>query len=116
MKTWIKRLIGVGAALALGGAVAATYAPRPLPVDAELVDRGPLRIEVEADGKTQVKRRFVLSAPITGVLARPTLRPGDAVKEGAALLTMTPVAPPLLDVRSRAQAEAQVKVAVATRA
>ena len=26
MKTWIKRLIGVGAALALGGAVAATPA------------------------------------------------------------------------------------------
>lgn len=116
MKTWIKRVIGAAAALALGGAIAYSYAPRPLPVDAELVDRGPLRVEIEADGKTRVRQRFVLSAPITGVLARPALRPGDAVKEGAPLLTMTPVAPPLLDLRSRAQAEAQVKVAVAMRA
>jgi HlyD family secretion protein len=115
MKTWIKRIVGVTVALAVGGAVAYSYVPRPLPVDAETVERGPLRIEVEADGKTQVKHRFVLSAPITGVLARPSLRAGDAVKEGAALLEMAPVAPPLLDVRSRAQAEAQVKVAVAMR-
>ncbi|MFO0756537.1 MAG: HlyD family efflux transporter periplasmic adaptor subunit [Byssovorax sp.] len=116
MKTWIKRSIGVLAALGVAAGVAYSYAPKPLPIDAETVDRGPIRVEVEGDGKTRVQHRYTVSAPITGVLSRPELRAGDPVKEGAPILDITPVASPLLDVRSRAQAEAQVKVAVAMRA
>jgi HlyD family secretion protein len=60
-----------------------------------------------------VKDRYVLSAPLTGNVARMELDPGDAVDEGAVLARIVPIEPPLMDARSRAQAVAQVAAAQA---
>ncbi len=116
MKTWIKRVVSGVVGLGLAGLVAYAYAPKPLPVETALVDRGKLRVEVEADGQTRVKHRFIVSAPLAGIVARPELRAGDSIKQGDALVTITPIDPPLLDARSRAQAEAQVKLSRAAQA
>lgn len=116
MNKWIKRALWSVAGVVVAGSIGASYLPKPTPVEVELVGRGPLRVEVEADGQTQVKRRYVVSAPVSGVISRPEQRAGDAVKLGEPLLTLTPIEPPLLDARSRAQADAQVKVATAARA
>lgn len=116
MRTWIKRSLWITAGVVVAAAIGASYLPKPLPVETDAVGRGPLRVEVEADGSTRVKRRYVVSAPIGGVVSRPELRAGDPVAAGEPLVTISPIDAPLLDARSRAQADAQVKVATAARA
>jgi HlyD family secretion protein len=116
MNRWIKRSIGIAAGLLGLAAVAYSYVPKPAPVEIETASRGPLLVEVEADGQTRVKRRYVVQAPLGGVVSRPELRAGDAVKAGDPLVSLAPIEPPLLDARSRAQAEAQARAATAARA
>lgn len=104
---WV--LLGLGAAAAL----AAAFWPDPVRVEIASVARGPLVVTVDGEGKTRIRERFVLSAPVTGQMPRLELHPGDRVALGAKLVEIVPTEPPLLDERTRAQAEAQVKLAVA---
>ena len=88
-------------------AVAVLSALRPTPVTVETgaVTRGPLRVTIDEEGATRVRSRYVVSAPITGRLARPAVDAGDLVAAGAVVARLTPAA---LDPRSRAEAEAAV--------
>jgi HlyD family secretion protein len=61
---------------------------------------------------TRVKDRYVVSAPATGSLSRLLLEPGDEVKEGDRLTEIAPAVSPLLDERTRAQAEARLGAAL----
>ncbi|MEZ4250414.1 MAG: efflux RND transporter periplasmic adaptor subunit [Polyangiales bacterium] len=87
--------------------------PKPVPVDVAEVARGPLEVTIDEDGITRVKDRYVVSLPLTGSLGRLELRAGDAVSEGGVLARLEPMAPQLLDERSRTQAEARVAAAQA---
>jgi HlyD family secretion protein len=91
------------------------YGFRPQPVLVELVEvrHGPLQVTVEEEGKTRVKDRYVVSAPVAGFARRVELEVGDAVKQGQLLLSLEPLRPTVLDPRSRAEAEAQVAAAEA---
>lgn len=110
---WARRVIwgaiGVGVLAGLG------YALRPKPIEVEIVAarRETLVVTVDEDGKARVKDRFVVSAPLTGNLARIELHVGDEVTSGTVLARLVPIPSPLLDQRSRSQAEAQVAVATA---
>lgn len=112
-RRWVKRL--VLALLALGFLAAAVVAalPKPIPVETALVSSGPLVVTVNEDGVARVKDRYIVSAPLSGNLARIELDPGDSVKQGDVLLRILPLEAPLLDARSRSQAEAQVARALA---
>jgi HlyD family secretion protein len=102
--------------LFLGGVAAllvVAVMPKPIPVDAAEVTRGPLEVTIDEDGVTRVKDRYVVSLPLTGTLGRLELRAGDAVTESAVLARVEPLAPQLLDARSRSQAEARVAAAQA---
>ncbi|WP_437963870.1 HlyD family efflux transporter periplasmic adaptor subunit [Sorangium sp. So ce260] len=110
MKIARKILYAVLAAL-LAGAVALAFLPKPALVEASAVTRGPLVVTVDGDGRTRIKDRFVISAPVGGQMPRLELHPGDRVKLGAALTEIAPIDPPLLDARSRAQAEAHARSA-----
>jgi len=102
------------AAAIVGGLVFA-FIPRPLQVDLVKVDRGAVRVTVDEDGKTRIREKYVVSAPLNGRILRINLDPGDKVEAGKTLLTMIePRDPDLLDARSVAQAEARVKAAEAT--
>ncbi len=68
---------------------------------------------VEEDGRTRVRDRFVLSAPLAGRVPRSTLRAGDAVKAGQTLTTIAPNISPLLDPRVRQELEERVGAAQA---
>jgi len=68
---------------------------------------------VEEDGRTRVRDRFVLSAPLAGRVPRSTLRAGDAVKAGQTLTTIAPNISPLLDPRARQELEERVGAAQA---
>jgi HlyD family secretion protein len=85
----------------------------PVPVEGRPVIRAPLRVTVEEEGRTRVKDRFVISAPIAGYLQRIHLEVGDAVTQGQTLAVLEPLRPEVLDPRSRARAEAQVAAAEA---
>jgi HlyD family secretion protein len=98
----------------VGGAAAAVAAlrPKPVAVDAASVSRGALVVAIEENGVTRVKDRFVVSAPATGSLSRLRLEPGDPVKEGDLLAEIAPALSPLLDARTRAEAQARLGAAL----
>lgn len=104
-----------GVALVLLVLLGIAVAPRPVPVDLVTVERGALRVTLDHEGKTRVHDRFVVSAPVAGQVLRIELEPGDPVVAGKTVMaTFEPGVPPLLDVRSRAEAEARVRAARAT--
>lgn len=100
-------------ALAVAGGLAYGFLPRPVQVDVVAVGKGPLVVTVEEEGKTRVRDRYVISAPMTGFARRIDLEPGDPVKAGQVLAVIEPVRSDALDPRTRAQAAAQVKAATA---
>ena len=106
---------GFAAALAIGTGAATVFAlrPRPVPVDVATAVRGPLEVAIEESGTVRVKDKYVVSAPVSGSLARLALEPGDAVKEGDALAEIAPARSPLLDERARAESEGRLGAAVA---
>ena len=102
--------------LALVALVAWGLWPKPVVIETGTVARGPLTVRVSEEGKTRVRNRYVVAAPVAGKMRRVALKPGDDVKAGETILTaIEPVAPPLLDPRARAQAEAAVSAHEASR-
>jgi len=89
------------------------FMPRPVPVDIAKALRGPLTVTIEEEGKTRVKDRFVISAPVSGFMRRIELDVGDPVKKGQVVVELEPLRSAVLDPRSRAEAEAAVSAAEA---
>ena len=109
-----RRHLIVGGLLALV-ALAAYWMlrPRALLVEIAAVVEQPFTAIVEEDGRTRVRDRFVLSAPLSGRVPRSNLRAGDVVKVGQTLATITPNISPLLDPRVRQELEERVGAAQA---
>jgi HlyD family secretion protein len=83
------------------------FVPRPIPVETTRVTQGRLRATVNEEGKTRIKQRYVISAPVTGHLRRIPFKAGAEIEAGKTVLAVIdPVAPAMLDARSRALAEA----------
>jgi len=111
----MKRVVPIAIALCLVAALAYAFWPQPLPVDLAPVVRGPLEVTVDEEGKTRIKDRYVVSAPLAGRLRRIELREGDPIEAGKTLIAMIePGDPTLLDARSLAEAEARVRAAEAS--
>lgn len=108
-KRWI--LVGVGAAavlvvlmLGLNGSA--------VEVEVARVARDTLRVTVEEEGRTRVRDRYVVAAPVTGRLARIQAKEGATVRPGDVLarISSTPE-----DPRTRSVTEAQLLAAEARR-
>lgn len=99
-RAWIARVGWAVAGLAALGAIAWAFAPRPVDVETAAVTRGPFSKTIDEDGKTRVRERYVVSAPLAGQLLRVELKPGDAVEAGTLLATLVPSAPTLFDART----------------
>lgn len=106
----LKWLIAAGIITAL---VILALKPKAVEVDAATIVRGAMRLTVDEDGKTSVRQRYRIFAPLAGKLSRITLESGDAVKQGEVLAILDPETPTLLDPRARAQGEAAVRAAEA---
>jgi HlyD family secretion protein len=103
-RRWIPYVGG----LALVALIAFGLWPRPSPVEVARASIGSLRATVNEEGKTRIKQRFTVSAPVTGQLRRISLKAGAEVKAGYTVLAIVdPLPPALLDLRARAQAEAK---------
>lgn len=94
-RLWIGGVIALAVA-----ALAWAFAPRPLPVEAAEVRRAAFEQTIDEDGKTRVRERYMISAPLAGRLARIRLEPGDQVAAGKPVAQLTPTAPALLDART----------------
>lgn len=102
--------------LALASLIAWGLWPKPVIVETGVVARAPLTVHVSEEGKTRVRNRYVVAAPVAGRMRRVPLKPGDAVEAGKTVLTVIePVVAPLLDPRARVQAEAVVSMHEAAR-
>lgn len=107
----INRRFLLGAALVLALLAVALW-PQAITVEVGQVSRGPLVVTVDEEGETRVHDRFVVSAPVSGRVLRIDLEPGDAVVRGKTVIARVQAdAPPLLDARTRAEAEAAVDTA-----
>jgi HlyD family secretion protein len=96
-------------AIGLLGAIGWGFWPKPVVVETALVTRSPLTVRVAEEGKTRIRNRYVVAATVAGKMRRVPLKPGDEVKAGETVLTtIEPVSAPLLDARTREQAEAAV--------
>jgi HlyD family secretion protein len=101
----------IGLALLAALAVAALvwgFRPRPVAVEIGVVTRGPLAVVVEEEGRTRVRDRFEVSAPVPGFVRRLTLDVGDPVERGDVTAELEPLRSAVLDPRARAEAEARV--------
>lgn len=83
--------------------------PKPVEVETAAIQRGPLTVYVSEEGKTRIRNRYVISAPVSGQMQRVPFKAGDEITAGETLITsIEPSISPLLDPRARAQAEARV--------
>jgi HlyD family secretion protein len=90
--------------------------PKPIPVETAVVNRGPLTVSVLEEGKTRIRHRFAISPPVAGYLNRVALRAGAPIRAGETVLaTIEAEQSGFLDPRTRAEAEARVKAAEASR-
>jgi len=92
----------------IGSLIAIALWPSAVTVDLASVSRGPLVVTIDEEGRTRVRDRFVVAAPVTGRVLRIELEPGDRVARGDVVARLQPESPPLLDARMRAEANAAV--------
>jgi HlyD family secretion protein len=86
---------------------------QPVPVEAARVTVGPMQITVEEEGKTRLKTRYVISAPVAGHMTRIRWKEGDRIQSGGIVTVLAPPISALLDPRTREQGEARVRAAEA---
>jgi len=79
--------------LAIATLILLAWAFRPVPIRVEVgrVSVGALQVTVNAEGKTRVRDRFVITALANGHLDRITLNEGDLVQPGMVLAHLDPL-------------------------
>lgn len=116
MKTLTRKLPIVIVVLGIAALLAYGFREVPVEVDVVAVERGSFDITINDDGVTRIREKYVVSAPVAGKLHRIELDPGDEVDQGETILArLDPADPTLLDARAKAQAEARVRSATASR-
>jgi len=106
--------IALGVIVAIVAALAA-WALRPQPVAVEVaeVTRGVFEQAVVDDGKTRVRDRYVISAPLAGHVERIVLDAGDTVRHGQAVALLAPAVPAFHDARTERELRERIGAAEA---
>ena len=109
-----RRWLPYAGAAVLVALITAGLWPRPLPVETARTVVGSLRATVNEEGKTRIKQRYVVSAPVAGQLRRIPFKAGAEVRaDETVVAVIEPVSPTLLDARTRTATEAKRDTAVA---
>lgn len=98
-------IIAVAAAIA---SLLWAFMPKPAIVELAEVTHGQFEQTIDDDGKTRVRERYVVSAPLAGRVQRTKLKAGDSVARGDVVAIMQPAAPPLIDARTERELEERV--------
>lgn len=109
----VRRVLWSAVGAAVVAAVVVASMPRPVAVEVAVVRRGAMSVTIDEVAKARVRDRYVISSPLLGNAGRIELDPGDRIDPGQVLARITPMDAPMLDARSRAQAEARVLQAAA---
>ena len=111
----MKRILNIIVLLLVIGVVVALLTmwlrPDPLRVNVTKASRGPMRVTVDGEGKTRVRDRYLVAAPVAGRLRRINLRRGDKVIEHQLIAEIEPLPLAPLDPRQRAEAIGRVRAA-----
>jgi HlyD family secretion protein len=110
-KTW--SLIVAGLVLAALAIFTLLKGSRAVLVETANVVAEPFEAVIEEDGRTRVRDRFIVSAPLAGRTPRFPLRTGDVVNAGETLTNISPHISPLLEPRVRQELEEKVGTALA---
>ena len=89
------------------------FSPRPVTVEAAPVLQGRYEQAIEEDGRTRLKDRYTVSAPVAARVMRIALREGDRVAAGEPVAVLLPVLSALVDERSAREAAARHQAATA---
>ncbi len=107
----IRRIFMWAALVALVGWIGYGLRPQPVEIETGAVTRGPITVHVVEEGKTRIRNRYIISAPVAGLMRRVTYKAGDGVKAGETVLASIEAAPPvILDPRTRSEAEARLSM------
>ena len=110
-----RRIATVAALVVTGAIIAWAVMPGALPVETAVVSKGRFVATVDEDGKTRVRERYSVAAPLAGRLGRIRFKVGDQVKADDIVATIMPSPAPLMDPRSREEAEERLGMAEANR-
>jgi HlyD family secretion protein len=108
-----KYLLSGAAAIGVATLLAWAFAPRPVTVETTAVVQGHYEQAIEEDGRTRLRDRYTVSAPVAARVTRITLREGDTVAAGEPVAVLLPVMPSMIDERSAREATARHKAASA---
>ena len=106
-KTHLFWLAAIVAVLVL---VAIALRPSSMPVETARVTRGALESTVDAEGRTRVRERYVVAAPVAGRLERIGVVEGDSVGVGDIVAELHPLP---LDATAAVQARSRLEAATA---
>ncbi len=110
-KLWRGRAAYLIFGLVLAAAIGYGFIPRPLAVELAQVRKGELAVTVDEEGKTRVRERYLIAAPVAGHARRIGLKVGDAIAAGQVVAQIEPARAASLDPRSRAEATARLQAA-----
>ena len=113
MRVTVGRVVTGLVVLAAAAGVVWALVPRPIPVETAPVTKGRFVATVDEDGKTHIRERYVVAAPLTGRLSRIRLKAGDRVRTDDIIAILVPSPAPFLDPRSRREAEERLGAAEA---
>jgi len=82
-----------------------------VPVDHATVGRGDVVEAFDAEGRTRLLDRYLVTAPIAAQARRQPLEPGDTVAVDQVVAVLDPLPAPPLDPRARAEAQARAEAA-----
>jgi len=105
MRIVIRRTAMVAGVLVAAAAVTWVVMPGPVPVETAVVTKGRFVASVDEDGKTRVRERYIVAAPLAGRLGRIRFKVGDQIKVDDSVATITPSPAPLMDPRTRQEVE-----------
>lgn len=110
---WRARIGYAVVALLLIGGIVYGFSPGPVPADLVEVAPGELLVTVEEEGRTRVRERYQIAAPVAGHVRRIELKVGDRVEAGQTVALIEAARTAELDARARAQAGARLEAALA---
>ena len=105
MRVVVRRIAIVAGVLTVAALVIWAVMPRAVPIETATVTKGRFVASVDEDGKTRVRERYVVAAPLAGRLSRIRFKVGDQIQVDDAVATITPSPAPLMDPRTRREVE-----------
>lgn len=106
MKLSRRRVLFLASTVAVVTVLALSLRPDRIVVETATARRGPLQTTVDEEGRTRVRHRYLVAAPVDGHLCRITLDEGDSVPRGTPLVQISPTP---LDPRTASQARARLE-------